>query len=143
MRKRAIFVCLMPSEHYRKTHLLEPESLSDLVRRVAADKAYLRSDSADADELGQDARMAKAGIPLEERTDFRLSVLTSYAMNYRPGRSDIEAVLIEMVDLRFERFFAGLPKAHVAPLVSVWPDSHETVSGRLGAVQYCPFPKLL
>jgi hypothetical protein len=86
-------------------------------------------------QLGRNARMAKADIPLEERTDFRLNVLTSYAMNYQPDRSDIEAVLIEMVDLRSERFFAGLPKAHVAPSVSVRPDSHETVFGEAGAVQ--------
>jgi hypothetical protein len=86
-------------------------------------------------QLGRDARIGKADIPLEERIDFRLSVLTSCAMNYQPHRSDTEAVLIEMVGPRFERSFAGLAKAHVAPSVSVRADSHETVFGRLGAVQ--------
>lgn len=113
MRTRAILVSLIALEQYRKAHLLDPQSLSDLVRRVAADKGYLRSDSADADELGRDTRTARAEIPLEERIDLRLSVLTSYAMNFQPDRSDTQAVLIEMVDPHFERLFAGLPKGHV------------------------------
>ena len=102
MRKKAIFTSLTALEQNPNAHLLGPDSLSDLVRRVAADKGYLRADSSDPDASGRGQGMTHAEITQEERINFRLSV-----------RRDIESVLREMVDMHFERFFAGLTKAQV------------------------------